>query len=194
MQIIHHCKAVVAAKPKYSMVIGDMPFGSYLTVEDALQNATRLLKEGGVDAVKLEGGARVRPMVEALVAAGIVVVGHVGLCPQSAASVGGFRVQGKTVAAAQEVIRDAMEIQEGGASLVVLELIPRELASLITSRLSIPTIGIGAGEGTSGQVLVWHGLFFSLFSPQQHNLMIRTRSAWIVPQPPEICEANGEYW
>ena len=90
--MIHHCKAVTAAKPKHSMVVGDMPFGSYLTVEDALKNATRLMKEGRVDAVKLEGGKRIKDIVEALVAAGVVVVGHVGLCPQSAAAVGGFRV------------------------------------------------------------------------------------------------------
>ena len=90
--MVHHCKAVTAAKPKHSMVVGDMPFGSYLTVEDALANAARLMKEGKVDAVKLEGGKRIQPIVEALVSAGIVVVGHVGLCPQSAAAVGGFRV------------------------------------------------------------------------------------------------------
>jgi len=155
-QMVHHCAAVAAAKPAHSMVLGDLPFGSYLTVESALHNAARLLKEGRVDAVKLEGGRRSAHLVRALTDAGIVVIGHVGLCPQAASSVGGFRVQGRTASEAQALLEDALALQEAGASAVVLEMVPEQVARLVSQRLGVPTIGIGAGVHTGGQVLVWH--------------------------------------
>ena len=156
--MVHHCRAVAAAGMQQSMLIGDLPFGSYLTVEDALKNASRLMKEGGVDAVKLEGGKRVAHIVSALVQSGIVVFGHIGLCPQTSTSLGGFRVQGKTFEKAKELYEDAKALERAGACAIVMEMIPSELAEFVTQNLSVPTIGIGAGPKTSGQVLVWHDL------------------------------------
>jgi 3-methyl-2-oxobutanoate hydroxymethyltransferase len=142
-----------------AMVVGDLPFLSYQTgPTDALRAAGRMLKEAGADAVKLEGGEHVADGVRACTRAGIPVMGHVGLTPQSVKAFGGFRVQGRSRERAQQVLRDALSLEEAGAFCVVLECVPRELAALITARLTIPTIGIGAGPDTDGQVLVFHDM------------------------------------
>lgn len=150
-------RAVVRGSSR-SMVIADMPFGSYERSDDqALENAIRFMKEAGVNGIKLEGGVRVLSQVRALVRAGIPVMGHIGLTPQSVNALGGYRVQGRGDAA-QKVIDDALALQSGGVFAIVLEMIPAELASEITSLLTIPTIGIGAGQGCDGQILVWTDL------------------------------------
>jgi len=159
--MLHHCKAVSrgASRP---LLVGDLPFGSYLDPVSATANAVRLLKEGGMTAVKLEGGRRVLPMVEAIVKAGIPVIGHVGLLPQSAAAVGGFKVQGKTARAAASIVEDAIALEEAGCCAVVVEAVPSPVAAAITAAVDVPTIGIGAGSEVGGQVLVYHdicGLF-----------------------------------
>jgi 3-methyl-2-oxobutanoate hydroxymethyltransferase len=165
--MIHHCKAVSRAKTS-SFVIGDLPFGSYLNSDQALENATRLLKDGHVNAVKLEGGTRVVGQVCALRDAGIAVCGHLGLTPQTADSIGGFKVQGKSSNAAAQVLADALALQEAGCFAIVLECVPRLVAEYVTSKLTIPTIGIGAGQGTSGQVQVFHDVtgLFDRFTPK----------------------------
>ncbi|MFO7172737.1 MAG: 3-methyl-2-oxobutanoate hydroxymethyltransferase [Bacillota bacterium] len=156
--ILHHTRAV-SRGARRAMVVADMPFMTYqVSEEEALRNAARLLQEGGAQAVKLEGGEAVAPTVRRLVQAGIPVMGHVGLLPQSVHALGGYRVQGKTEAAARQLLRDAEALAEAGAFAIVLELIPRELARLVTERLPIPTIGIGAGPDCDGQVLVVHDM------------------------------------
>jgi 3-methyl-2-oxobutanoate hydroxymethyltransferase len=155
---IYHTRLVVRGASR-AMVVADMPFGTYqVSPEDALRNAIRFLKEGGAQAVKLEGGNAMRHTIERLVAAGIPVMGHVGLTPQSVHSMGGLRVQGRGDQGRSRVIEDAMAVQEAGAFAVVLEGIPSELARELTGMLSIPTIGIGAGVDCDGQVLVMHDL------------------------------------
>lgn len=151
--MLHHTKAA-SRGVKRAMVVADMPFGSYDTPERALRNAKRFMKEAGADAVKLEGGSAVRKQVEALVQAGIPVMGHLGLTPQSASQLGGYRVQGKTVAQAEEIFKDAVLLDKLGVFSVVLECIPQKLAARITKTICCPTIGIGAGAATDGQVLV----------------------------------------
>ena len=166
--MIHHGRAV-ARGAQNALVIIDMPFMSYQTsVYDAVVNAGRLMKEGHAGAVKLEGGRKVCPQIKAIVEAGIPVCAHLGLTPQSIHAFGGFKVQGKTEAAARELLEDAMAVQEAGAFAVVLEGIPKKLADLVTEKLSIPTIGIGAGNGCDGQVLVYQDLLgmFSDFTPK----------------------------
>lgn len=156
--ILHHTRAV-SRGARRAMVVADMPFMTYqVSEEEALRNAARLLQDGGAQAVKLEGGEAVAPTVRRLVQAGIPVMGHVGLLPQSVHALGGYRVQGKTEAAARQLLRDAEALAEAGAFAIVLELIPRELARLVTERLPIPTIGIGAGPDCDGQVLVVHDM------------------------------------
>ncbi|HBN38170.1 MAG TPA: 3-methyl-2-oxobutanoate hydroxymethyltransferase, partial [Ruminococcaceae bacterium] len=156
--MIHHTKAV-SRGAKDALVIADMPFMSYQTsVYDAVVNAGRLLKEGGANAVKLEGGKEVCPQIKAIVDAGIPVCAHIGLTPQSVNALGGNRVQGKTELAAKKLLEDALAVQEAGAFAVVIEAVPEKLASLITSRLDIVTIGIGAGNGCDGQVLVYQDM------------------------------------
>jgi 3-methyl-2-oxobutanoate hydroxymethyltransferase len=141
-----------------AMVVADMPFGSYQTsVEQAVGNAARFMKEGRAHAVKLEGGARVLPQVEAISAAGMPVMGHLGLTPQSVNAFGGFRVQGRGEAG-ERLLADAKALQEAGAFSLVLECVPADLASRVTASLAIPTIGIGAGAGCDAQVLVWQDL------------------------------------
>jgi len=154
-EMIHHVKAVRRGTT-HPFLIADMPFGSYQTsVEDCLRSAIRLVGEGGVEAVKIEGGSEVTDRIEHLTSMGIPVMGHVGLMPQRHIALSGYRVQGRSSASAQQILRTALSIQAAGAFALLLEAIPSQLASYITSRLSIPTIGIGAGPGTSGQVLVW---------------------------------------
>jgi 3-methyl-2-oxobutanoate hydroxymethyltransferase len=153
-EILHHTKAVVRGTNR-ALVIADMPFLSYgVTPEASLENAGTLMSEGGAGAVKLEGGERSAKTIETIVRAGIPVMSHIGLTPQSIHQLGGHRVQGKTRDAGRRLIADALAIQEAGAFAVVLELVPSELAAAITERLAIPTIGIGAGAGCSGQVQV----------------------------------------
>lgn len=166
--MIHHGKAVCRGVKK-ALTIIDMPFMSYqISVEQALENAGRLVKETHCQAVKLEGGLTVCPQIKAIVNAGIPVCAHLGLTPQHINALGGFKVQGKTEQAAKQLIKDAKAVQEAGAFALVLEAIPAELAKLVTELLDIPTIGIGAGNQTDGQVLVYADLLglFSDFTPK----------------------------
>lgn len=156
--MIHHTKAV-SRGAKNAFVVADMPFMSYqASVYDAVVNAGRLIKEGGAHAVKLEGGAEVCEQIKAIVDSSIPVVAHLGLTPQSVNAFGGFKVQGKSYERAKQIVDDAMRIQEAGACAVVLECVPAKLADIITERLTIPTIGIGAGNGCDGQVLVYQDM------------------------------------
>jgi 3-methyl-2-oxobutanoate hydroxymethyltransferase len=152
-EMLHHTKAVVRGT-KRALIVADMPFLSYATPEDAVANAGRFLREGGVQAVKVEGGVRTGRTIEALVRAGIPVMGHIGLTPQAINAIGRVRVQGKSREQARSLLADALAVQEAGAFAVVLELVPGQLAEAITERLRIPTIGIGAGAGCSGQIQV----------------------------------------
>ena len=156
--MIHHT-AAVSRGAENAFVVADMPFMSYqVSVQDTVINAGRLIKEGGANAVKLEGGAEVCDRIRAIVNASIPVVAHLGLTPQSVNAFGGFKVQGKSLDKARKLIADALEIQEAGACAVVLEGIPAKLADIITKKLFIPTIGIGAGNGCDGQVLVYQDM------------------------------------
>lgn len=156
--MVRHTAAVVRGTER-AFVVADMPFMSYqASVSDALRNAGRLLKEGGAQAVKLEGGAAAVETVRALADAGVAVMGHLGLTPQSVHQLGGYGVQGKTSAAARALVEAALELEAAGAFALVLELIPAELAQEVSDRLTIPTIGIGAGGACDGQVQVWHDL------------------------------------
>lgn len=166
--MIHH-SAAVARGAKNAMVVCDMPFMSYqASVYDAVVNAGRLMKEGRAQAVKLEGGKEVCPQIQAIVAASIPVVAHLGLTPQSINAFGGYKVQGKTEAAARKLIEDAKAVEAAGAFAVVLECVPAKLAKLVTEIISIPTIGIGAGAGCDGQVLVYQDMLgmFSDYKPK----------------------------
>ena len=153
-EMLHHTKAVCRGVSN-ALVVGDMPFMSYqISDEEGMKNAGRFLKETGCKAVKLEGGATVCPLVKKMTTAGIPVVGHLGLTPQSVNQFGGFKVQGKDVKAALQIIDDAKKLEEAGAFAIVLECVPAALAEKISKELEIPTIGIGAGNGCDGQVLV----------------------------------------
>jgi 3-methyl-2-oxobutanoate hydroxymethyltransferase len=152
-EMLHHTKAVTRGAAR-ALVIADMPFLSYSNPEDALANAGRFLREAGAQAVKVEGGVRTARVIEAIVKAGIPVMGHIGLTPQAINAIGKVRVQGKTREQARSLLGDALAVQEAGAFAIVLELVPEQLAAAITERLRIPTIGIGAGAGCSGQVQV----------------------------------------
>jgi len=166
--MIHH-GAAVSRGAKNALVVIDMPFMSYQTsVYDAVVNAGRLMKEGRAGAVKLEGGVEVCPQIQAITAAGIPVVAHIGLTPQSINAFGGFKVQGKSEAAAKKLIEDAKAVEAAGAFAVVLECVPAKLAELVTKELTIPTIGIGAGNACDGQVLVYQDMLgmFSDFTPK----------------------------
>jgi 3-methyl-2-oxobutanoate hydroxymethyltransferase len=166
--MLHHCRAV-ARGAKYALLIGDMPFMSYqASVEDAVRNAGRFLKEGGMDAVKLEGGRERADAVRAIVGSGIPVQGHLGLTPQSVHQLGGFRPQAKSSDAAIRLLEDAQILEQAGCFSIVLESIPARLGKLVSDKLEIPTIGIGAGLGCDGQVLVTHDLLglFDRFTPR----------------------------
>ncbi|MCI5917818.1 MAG: 3-methyl-2-oxobutanoate hydroxymethyltransferase [Roseburia sp.] len=166
--MIHH-SAAVARGAKNALIVCDMPFMSYqVSVEDAVRNAGRLMKEGRANMVKLEGGASVCPQIEAIVKASIPVCAHIGLTPQSVNAFGGFKVQGKSEEAARQLLEDAKKVEAAGASLLVMECVPAKLAELITKELHIPTIGIGAGAGCDGQVLVYQDMLgmFSDFTPK----------------------------
>lgn len=166
--MLHHCKAV-ARGAHTPLLIGDMPFMSYqISTEEAVRNAGRFLQEGGMDAVKLEGGRDRLEAVQAIVGAGIPVMGHLGLTPQSVHKLGGYRTQGKTAQAAKQLVDEALLLQEAGCFSLVLESIPARLGALVSQRLDIPTIGIGAGPQCDGQVLVIHDLLglFDRFTPR----------------------------
>lgn len=166
--MLHHARAV-ARGAKSALLIGDMPFMSYqVSVEEATRNAGRFLQEGGMDAVKLEGGRERADAVRSITNAGIPVMGHLGLTPQSVNQLGGFRAQGKTAIAAKRLVEDALILEDAGCFSIVLESVPARLAELISKKLSIPTIGIGAGAGCDGQVLVTHDLLglFDRFTPK----------------------------
>ncbi len=166
--VIHHCAAVKRGGPK-SLIVGDMPFMSYkVSIEQALENCGRMLQQGGAEAVKIEGAGRVLPTVEAIVDAGIPVMGHIGLTPQSIFELGGYRVQGRTADKAELLVEQAKDLESAGAFSLVIELVPSETARLITEAVTIPTIGIGAGPHCDGQVLVlWDMLgLFEEFKPK----------------------------
>ncbi len=209
-EMLHHCRAV-ARGAKTSLLVGDMPFMSYqVSVEEAVRNAGRFLQEGGMDAVKLEGGRERADAIRAITGAGIPVMGHIGLTPQSVNQLGGFRAQGKTAIAAKRLIEDALILQEAGCFSIVLEAVPARLADLISKKISIPTIGIGAGNGCDGQVLVTHDLLglFDRFTPKFvkqyadfHNEMQKAFADYIedvetkrFPAPEHTVEMKDEEW
>jgi 3-methyl-2-oxobutanoate hydroxymethyltransferase len=167
-EMLHHARAV-SRGAKSALLIGDMPFMSYqVSVEEAVRNAGRFLQQGGMDAVKLEGGRERADAIRAIVGAGIPVMGHLGLTPQSVHQLGGFRAQGKTASAGKRLLEDAQILEEAGAFGIVLESVPARLAEYISKKISIPTIGIGAGAGCDGQVLVTHDVLglFDRFTPK----------------------------
>jgi 3-methyl-2-oxobutanoate hydroxymethyltransferase len=186
-EMIHHTKAVTRGT-EYAFVIGDMPFMSYQTgVQKAIENAGRFMKEGGCDAVKLEGGSEAAPVVKAIVTAGVPVCAHIGLTPQTATQLSGFKVQGKDAESAQTLIAAAKDLEEAGAFMLVMECIPDVLAARITTELRIPTIGIGAGRDCDGQVLVYHDTvgLFDRFTPKFVKQYIKLG--------PMVIEALKEY-
>jgi 3-methyl-2-oxobutanoate hydroxymethyltransferase len=167
-EMLHHAKAVARANPS-ALLVGDLPFMAYQAdIAEAVRNAGRFLKEAGMDAVKLEGGREMAPTVEAIVRAGIPVMGHIGFTPQSLHRLGGYRVQGRTAADARRLLEDALALEAAGCFAIVLEMVPEPVAAAITERLRIPTIGIGAGAACDGQVLVLHDLIglFDRFTPR----------------------------
>lgn len=167
-QMIHHIKAVVRGC-KNALIVGDMPFMSYNTsIREAIVNAGRLMKEGGCDVVKLEGGVDFAPTVEAIVKAGIPVQGHIGLTPQTASALGGFKMQGKDARAAKQIVDDAKALEDAGAFSMILEAVPAPLGKIVADAVNIPVIGIGAGNQVDGQVLVTHDMIglFDKFVPK----------------------------
>ena len=167
-EMIHHTKAVARGAGR-ALIVGDMPFMSYQTgPTDALRNAGRFLQQGGAQTVKLEGGVNMAPTVERIVSSGIPVMGHIGLTPQSVNQLGGYKVQGKSLKSAVRLMEDARALEEAGVYALVLECVPASLARLITERVSIPTIGIGAGRNCDGQVQVFHDMLglFTDFVPK----------------------------
>lgn len=167
-QMIHHIRAVVSGCKK-ALVVGDMPFMSYNTsIREAIINAGRLMKEGGCDVVKLEGGVDFAPTVQAIIKAGIPVQGHIGLTPQTASALGGFKMQGKDAQAAKSIIDDAKALEDAGAFSLVLEAVPAPLGELVAKSVAVPVIGIGAGSQVDGQVLVTHDMvgLFDKFVPK----------------------------
>jgi len=167
-QMIFHADAVRRGAPE-TFIVGDMPFMSYQSsIEKAVENAGRFLKEAGCDAIKLEGGVRVASRIQAIVEAGIVVMGHIGLTPQSSGQLGGHKAQGRTAQAAKLVVEDALAVQKAGAQMLLLEAIPPEVGTYIAERLSIPVISLGAGQRCDGQLLIVSDLIgqFQLFTPK----------------------------
>ncbi|HSH05445.1 MAG TPA: 3-methyl-2-oxobutanoate hydroxymethyltransferase [Anaerolineae bacterium] len=170
-EMLHHCRAVARGAgqaPQTPFLVGDMPFLSYqVSIPEAIRNAGRFLKESGMDAVKLEGGQEMADTIRAITNAGIPVMGHLGLTPQSVSKLGGYRVQGKTATAAHQLYQDALALQQAGCFSLVFEAVPAPIATAISQRLDIFTIGIGAGAGCDGQVLVYHDLLG--FLPDHHQ-------------------------
>ena len=167
-EMLHHCKAV-ARGAKRAFLVGDMPFMSYqVEPTEAIRNAGRFMKEAGMDGIKLEGGREVVETVRAIVDAGIPVMGHIGLTPQTISKLGGYKVQGKTVETARRLLADALALEEAGCFSIVLEAVPARVGELVSQQLTIPTVGIGAGAGCDGQVLVFHDVLglFDRFTPK----------------------------
>lgn len=165
-EMLHHTRAARRGTER-ALLVADMPFGSFqLGIDEAVRNAVRFVKEAGAEAVKLEGGEKRLELIHSLVENDIPVMGHIGLTPQSVHALGGFKVQGKTLAAIEQLARDAHAVEAAGAFSLVLESIPAQAAALISAELRIPTIGIGAGAGCDGQVLVWHDLVGLSFGVQ----------------------------
>lgn len=208
--MLHHCRAV-ARGAKTAMLIGDMPFMSYqVSTEEAVRNAGRFLQNGGMDAVKLEGGHERAEAIRAIVSTGIPVMGHLGLTPQSVHQLGGFRPQGKSAIAAKRVLEDALRLEDAGCFSIVLESVPARLGTLISQKLTIPTIGIGAGAGCDGQVLVTHDALglFERFTPKfvkkyadLHGEMQRAFAEYIVdvqartfPSAEHTVEMKDDEW
>jgi 3-methyl-2-oxobutanoate hydroxymethyltransferase len=208
--MLHHCRAA-ARGANYALLIGDLPFMSYqVSAEQAVRNAGRFLQEAGMDAVKLEGGRERLDAIRTIVTAGIPVQGHLGLTPQSVHQLGGFRAQGRTATAARRLLEDAMMLQEAGCFSLVIESVPARLAALVSQRLEIPTIGIGAGAGCDGQVLVTHDLLglFDRFTPRfvkqyadLHGVIARALDAYRAeveaqqfPAPEHTVEMPDEEW
>jgi 3-methyl-2-oxobutanoate hydroxymethyltransferase len=187
-EMLHHCRAVSRGS-KTALLIGDMPFMSYqVSREEAIRNAGRFLQQGGMEAVKLEGGRERLDTIKAILSVGIPVMGHLGLTPQSVNLLGGFRPQGRTAVSAGRLLEDAQMLEDAGCFSLVLESVPTRLAGMISKRLSIPTIGIGAGSACDGQVLVTHDLLglFDRFTPKfvkkyadLHTSMLNSFSAYI---------------
>jgi 3-methyl-2-oxobutanoate hydroxymethyltransferase len=176
--MIHHIKAVVRGC-KGPLVIGDMPFGSYNTsLRDAIHNADRLMKEGGCDGIKLEGGLNFAPSIEAIVKAGIPVQGHIGLTPQTASALGGFKMQGKDAGAAKQIMDDARSLESAGVFSIVLEAVPAPLGKFVSEAVKVPIIGIGAGPDVDGQVLVTYDMIglFDRFVPKFVKQYAQTRT------------------
>ncbi len=193
-EMLSHTRAVMRGV-KRAHVVGDMPFMSYnISREQAVTNAGILYKDGGADSVKLEGGQDMAPVVEAIVKAGIPVFGHIGLTPQTANVLGGFKVQGKSLDQAKRVVDDAIAIQEAGAFAIVLEAIPRQLAAIITERLDILTIGIGGGLDCDGQVLVLHDMvgLFRRFTPKFVKVYADVYSVQIDAVKKYIADVQGK--
>jgi 3-methyl-2-oxobutanoate hydroxymethyltransferase len=208
--MLHHARAV-SRGARSALLIGDMPFMSYqVSVEQAVANAGRFLQEAGMDAVKLEGGRERAEAVRAITGAGIPVMGHLGLTPQSVHQLGGFRAQGKTAPAARRLVEDARILEQAGCFSLVLESVPARLGELISKRISIPTIGIGAGAGCDGQVLVTHDLLglFDRFTPRfvkkyadLHGEMQRAFGEFVedvetrrFPSQEHVVEMSDEEW
>ena len=193
--MLHHIKAVVRGAQR-ALIVGDMPFMSYQSdVSTAIRNAGRLLQEGGAQTVKLEGGEAVAETVQHIVECGIPVMGHIGLTPQSVNQLGGYKVQGKTPKAAAKLLRDAQALEEAGAFAVVLETVPARLGRLISQRLSIPTIGIGAGVDCDGQVQVVHDMLglFTDFLPKhakRYALLAEATKEAVGRYAEEVCEGT----
>ena len=167
-EMLHHSRAV-ARGAKFALLVGDLPFMTYqVSVEEAVRNAGRYLQQGGMDAVKLEGGSERVPAIRAIISAGIPVMGHLGLTPQSVNQLGGFRPQAKNALAARQLLEDALALEAAGCFAIVLESVPARLAEFVSKRLRVPTIGIGAGAGCDGQVLVTHDMLglFDRFTPK----------------------------
>jgi 3-methyl-2-oxobutanoate hydroxymethyltransferase len=167
-QCIIHSEAVRRAPPR-TFIVGDMPFGSYQSSdEEAVKSATRFLKDAGVDAIKLEGGTRIAPRIKAIVDAGVVVIGHIGLTPQSSGQIGGHKAQGRTLEAAKLVIEDAIAVEKAGAHMILVEAVPPEVTAYITRKLNIPVLSIGAGSDCDGQLLIISDLIgqFTAFTPK----------------------------
>jgi 3-methyl-2-oxobutanoate hydroxymethyltransferase len=209
-EMLHHARAV-SRGAKSALLVGDMPFMSYqVSTEEAVRNAGRFLQQGGMDAIKLEGGRERADAIRAIVGTGIPVMGHLGLTPQSVHQLGGFRAQGKTASAAKRLFEDAQILEEAGAFSIVLEAVPARLAEAISKKISIPTIGIGAGLGCDGQVLVTHDVLglFERFTPkfvkQYANFHAEMNKAFTdyiddveskrFPEPAHTVEMTDEEW
>jgi 3-methyl-2-oxobutanoate hydroxymethyltransferase len=164
-EMLHHTKAARRGV-KHALLVADMPYGSYhVSPDDAIRNASRFIKEAGAEAVKIEGGEKRAELIRRIIDAEIPVTGHIGLTPQSVNVIGGYKVQGKSLAAVEQLMRDAVALDRAGVACIYLEGIPREVAAMITAEVSAPTIGIGAGPDCDGQVLVYHDLLNLTFTP-----------------------------